>query len=140
MNRRDILASAGAAGLFAATRGLAAGEKKAAHGAGDLTHALMHCQEIGMKCLQHCVEILSSGDKSMAECTKTVRDMVTMCKATLELAAQKSAHLPKLAALCATVCDECAKACEPHKDHHSICKQCMESCRDCAKECRKVAA
>lgn len=146
MNRREVItAGAGilAAGILKSGAAFAANPKTShagAEGRTALIDAALDCIASGEICHQHCLEILGQGDKSMAECSKTVTEMLTMCRALLELAAQKSPHLPKLAAICADVCKNCEKACRQHEMHMAICKNCAESCARCAAECAKVAA
>jgi Cys-rich four helix bundle protein (predicted Tat secretion target) len=91
-------------------------------------------------CLQHCLNLMSEGDDSMAECAKTVRAMLPMCQGLQELASQSSTHLKEFAKLCSTVCRDCQKACKKHENHHEICKRCMDSCDRCAGACDKFVA
>lgn len=140
MNRREVIAAGAGvalAGMFKSGISFAAtpsGDKSA------LIDAALGCVKAGEICHQHCLELLGTGDKSMAECSKTVTEMLTFCKALVQLAAHKSEHLPKFAALCADVCKNCEKACRVHENHHVICKNCAESCARCAAECLKIAA
>ncbi len=145
MNRREVMISA--AGTIAALSFEALGETpKAAAPAGKYEYntalfaAAQDCVRAGTICLDHCVRLLSTGDKSMAECAATVRAMLPLCTATSELALQKSAHLKALAAVCAKACRDCEAACKKHAMHHAECKGCMESCAACATECEKAAA
>jgi len=143
MTRREVIAAG--AGILA-TGFLKSGISYAAKAStsGDsretLIDSALSCIKTGEICQQHCLDLLSAGDKSMADCAKSVAEMLTMCQALAELAAQKSSHLPKLAAICADVCKTCEKNCRVHEAHHAICKNCAESCARCASECLKVAA
>lgn len=105
-----------------------------------LYEAAMGCLKAGEECLDHCIRTLSTGDKSMAECAGTVRAMLPMCEAIVELTRLNSKHLKALAAVCAKVCRDCEAACKKHANHHAECKACMESCQKCAAECEKAAA
>jgi Cys-rich four helix bundle protein (predicted Tat secretion target) len=152
MNRRDVLTTA-AGSLAVLSLSALAEEAKAppaapAAAAGKpkdepvnmaLYEAALGCLKAGDICLDHCVRSLSTGDKMMAECAATVRQMLPMCKALSELTLQRSAHLKALAVVCAQVCRDCEAACKKHAGHHAECKGCLESCQRCASECEKLA-
>jgi Cys-rich four helix bundle protein (predicted Tat secretion target) len=125
--------AAALAGMFKGGIAVAAADK------GGLIDAALNCVKAGEICQQHCLELLGQGDKSMAECSKTVTEMLSFCRTLAELAAHKSDHLPKFAGLCADVCKNCEKACRVHEGHHVQCKNCAETCARCAAECAKVA-
>lgn len=105
-----------------------------------LYDAARECLRAGELCLDHCVRLLSTGDKSMAECAGTVRAMLPTCAALSQLVLLKSEHLKAFATVCATICRDCEAACKKHAGHHAECKACMESCQKCATECEKAAA
>jgi len=145
MRRREIItAGAGilSAGILSASVAQAAKTEGAAgpYDSNSLIEAASSCVKVGEVCRQHCVDLLSSGDKSLAQCLKTVNEMLTMCKALLELSAQRSSHLAKFAVICEDVCKNCEKACRVHESSHAPCKNCAESCARCGSECAKVAA
>lgn len=142
MNRREA--------LFASSALLAAGAAQAVehshHHHGD-SHPYQEvldtagaCVEKGEICLSHCITLLGQGDKTMAACAATVRDMLASCRALITLAAAESKFAPRLAALCVDVCKACEAECKKHADKHRPCKDCMQSCTDCAKACKAVAA
>lgn len=87
------------------------------------------CVHSGEACLEHCLRLLASGDASMGECAKAVREMLAVCKMTQTMAMSASAHLGQVAALCTSVCESCEAACRPHAQHHSECADCAEQCR-----------
>lgn len=149
MTRRDAVSIAAGSAAVLSLSALA--DPKAAPPAKDakaaapvvnqaLLDAAQECLRAGEACLDHCIRTLSTGDKSMAECAGTVRAMLPMCRALVDLNRLGSAHLKALAAVCAKVCRDCEKACEKHAHHHAECKACMESCQKCAAECEKAAA
>ena len=105
-----------------------------------LIDAARGCMAAGTACLNHCIKLLATGDKSMVECTGTVRQMLPLCTAIAELAQQNAPRLKELAAVCAKACRDCEAACKKHANHHAECKACMESCQKCAAECEKAAA
>jgi Cys-rich four helix bundle protein (predicted Tat secretion target) len=150
MNRREALKTTAAAGAVLSFAALAADPPKAAPAAKDATKpsgiaknqeiydAALACIKAGDECLDHCVRSLSTGDKMMAECAGTVRAMLPLCHAVVELARLDSPHLKAAAAVCAKACRDCEAACKKHSGHHAECKACMESCARCAMACEKA--
>jgi Cys-rich four helix bundle protein (predicted Tat secretion target) len=151
MNRRDAIktAAVATAALSAAAwaQGKDAAPKAEAKGATppsgiiankELYESALDCIRKGEECLDHCIRSLSTGSKMMAECAGTVRAMLPMCEALVDLATLNSSHLKALAAVCAKVCRDCEAACKKHANHHAECKACMESCARCAAACEKA--
>ena len=151
MNRRQFLGgtavSLAAAASFARAHGHHdhKGHSHAAPAAASKTYeaarkAAAHCVEAGQICLAHCIRLLSQGDTSMKDCATGVNQMLALCGALQNLAAQNSPLIPSLAKVCVEACKQCAAACKQHAGHHAECKQCYESCLACIKECEKIAA
>ena len=158
MNRRHFIQTTLAASLApAATAAVAHGDHShrgpdhahnhAGHGAAaeNARFAAVHaaalsCVGAGKNCLAHCVRLLSAGDQSMAQCAKNVNQMLALCTAVMDLAAQNSDLLPQVARACVKACEACAAACKEHINHHAECRACYESCVKCAQECGKIAA
>lgn len=99
-----------------------------------------NCMDAGEVCLAHCITLLGEGDKSMAECATNVNQMLSICRAVHDLAAQQSPYLPAMAKIAQDSCKACQDACKVHADKHQECKDCMDACEACAKECAKIAA
>ena len=157
MNRRQFISSTAAA----ATLTVAAATVRA-HGNHDHNHAAHgshampaaaasktyeavraaagHCVAAGQVCLNHCITLLSTGDTSMKDCAVAVNQMLALCGAIQNLAAQNSRLTPALAKVCVEACKQCAEACKAHAAHHAECKACYESCLNCIKACEKIAA
>lgn len=144
MNRRTLLESLAAAALMAAALPARA-EHPAGHehaGAapyGALQASAADCVAAGQRCLAHCIRLLADGDESMGACAGAVRQMLTLCSALQDLAAQGSTLTPSMAKLALRGCEDCAAACEPHAGHHAECKACMEACEACIRECKAVS-
>jgi Cys-rich four helix bundle protein (predicted Tat secretion target) len=147
MNRRELLL--GAASLVAAA---SAGNVFAAADGGHVHHhhhpdaksqalldAVADCIQRGQVCLNHCLDLLGKGEKEMADCAKSVNQMMALCGAVQQLANQSSKYLPALAKVAMDACNDCAEACKKHADKHEVCKACQDSCNACAKECKKIA-
>jgi len=144
-SRRNLLL-----GATAVTAALASGASFASsehehhhHGANsntDLIDAALDCVKKGEACNDHCIELVKSGDTSIAECLDTVSVMLPMCSTLSKLASAQSKHLAEFAKVCIAVCEDCEKECKKHEDKHAECKACMKSCGDCIKQCKKIIA
>ena len=99
----------------------------------DLLKATAACLAAGRVCLNHCINQLAAGDKTMEACAKAANQMLALCDATNNLAAQNAPLLAAVAKQCAEACKQCA-------DHHAECKACHEACLECADACNKAAA
>ena len=151
MNRRQFIGGTAAISLAAATT---LANAHGNHDHGSHSHAANstdnayeaarkaagHCVSAGQVCLTHCITLLSKGDTSMKDCAAAVNQMLALCGAMQNLAAQNSRLTPSLAKVCIEACKQCAAACQKHAVHHAECKACYESCTDCIKECEKIAA
>jgi Cys-rich four helix bundle protein (predicted Tat secretion target) len=159
MNRRELLSGMGAVGAaaIAARAALAQQDpnkqpaKQPAtgttghehhHTAGGSKHqglidSAHACMATGDACINHCLQSLGTGDKSLGECAKSVEAMLPMVTATAKLAAQDGKRLKELAAVCGKACRDCEAECKKHEQHPE-CKACGEACNKCAAECDKV--
>jgi Cys-rich four helix bundle protein (predicted Tat secretion target) len=155
MLRRTLLPVAGAATLARMPRKAAAQAAPAAapehdhahHHADDagrpykaLADSAAHCATTGQECLTHCIEMFQAGDTSLADCARSVRGLVAICRALEDLALSNSGHVPALSKVVLNVCTECEAQCRKHAAHHATCKACVDACAACADECRKVGA
>ena len=145
MDRRELLGSMGGIALAALV-----GEAQAQvvdhqhhHPAGAknqaLTDSASDCVKTGEACINHCLDLLSQGDKEMAACAKSVNEMLAVCAALQRLATVDSRFLPKYAKLADEVCEACEKECRKHENKHAECKACADSCATCLNECKKIA-
>ena len=153
MNRRQFISSTAAAATLTAVASAASAHDNHNHAAHshaapasssrvyeDARAAAGHCVAAGQVCLNHCITLLSSGDTSMKDCAVAVNQMLALCGAIQNLAAQNSRLTPALAKVCVEACKQCAEACKAHATHHAECKACYESCLNCIKACEKIAA
>jgi len=134
LNRREMLRT-GPAFFTLTSVAYAADEsapKPAAGGSSDkeevFAKALGQCVSSGNACLQHCLNLLGTGDTSLAECSKAVRDMLAVCGAEQTLVLGESPRAKTAAQLCIDVCTGCEAACRKHETRHAVCKVCAESC------------
>jgi Cys-rich four helix bundle protein (predicted Tat secretion target) len=143
MERREFVTGLGVvAAAAAASSTFAQDHSQHSHGAAPnqaLINDASQCVSAGEVCLTHCQEMLAQGDKSLADCAKSVRELVTVCGGLRSLAAQNAAILPKYAGLAADVCKGCEAQCRKHESQHAVCKACADACAACYTECKKVA-
>lgn len=138
MTRKQLIATAAATAVALKTGSLLAETPASPGPYGALADSASNCIGDGERCLQHCLELLGGGDRSMEACAKTVRDMLVTCEAMRTLANVKSPHLKKMAAVCLDACKTCQDACDKHPTH-AVCKRCGESCKKCIQEIKKIA-
>ena len=108
---------------------------------GKYSKALMsalHCKLAAQVCLSHCITEMGKGDKTLAACANSTREVLAACEAFIQIASQDSTFTKKTAVLCEEICKACAAECKKHSTHHKVCKDCMDSCLSCAKEMAKV--
>lgn len=147
MDRREMLQSAAAFTLAAVAASASAADDHShhmGHGGGSkyqpLIAATGDCIAKGEACLAHCLMLLGDGDKAMADCAKSVNQMLALCGALQKLAAQGSTLTPALAKVALDACTACEKECKKHEGKHAECKACRESCTECIKQCKALAA
>lgn len=146
MDRREALTGsvALAAAALAGTAAAAGEHDHHLHHAGgkyrQLAASAAECLHVGEECINHCLDLLSTGDKELGACAKSVNQMLAACDALVRLGAQESKYLPKMAALAGQICEDCEKECRKHEKKHAQCKACADACAACLKECKKVAA
>jgi Cys-rich four helix bundle protein (predicted Tat secretion target) len=104
---------------------------------GALVDSASDCIKKGELCISHCIDMMAGGDKTMGPCSKTVRDMLTMCETLVKLATSNSEFTKKHAALCLEVCKKCEDECRKHPKH-KVCLNCAESCKACINEMNKI--
>ncbi|HVO27002.1 MAG TPA: Csp1 family four helix bundle copper storage protein [Candidatus Margulisiibacteriota bacterium] len=90
--------------------------------------AIAQCITAGNACLDHCLAMLGSGDTSLAECSKAVRNMLAVCNATQVLVLSKPGYVKAAVQLCIDACTDCERACRKHAEHHAACKTCGDAC------------
>jgi Cys-rich four helix bundle protein (predicted Tat secretion target) len=138
MLRRDLMLEAGALLIAggALARAEAAEDPHAGHGAhgghagmeGPLLDEASDCVRVGEVCLDHCFHILATGDTSIAECGRSVNEMVAVSRALENLAAAGSPRLPGLARAAVATYEHCQAECKKHAPKHEICAKCGEAC------------
>ena len=137
MQRRELLASLGVvAAVTAVPNSAAQSPHQHSHGTAalqTLADKAGDCVSKGEVCLTHCYELLAQGDKSMASCAKSVREMLALCNALRSIASQE-------APIAQDACTRCEAECRKHEEMHAACKACAEACAACAAECKRVAA
>lgn len=144
MKRRELLVAAGGIAAAAALGKLEGTALAAEHrhdnharNAGVVDTAL-DCVKTAEACLNHCLDVLATGDTSLANCAKSVTELKIYCTALYQAGLYNSGHLKEIAAISEKVCGECEKECRKHSKHKT-CSDCADACARCIKECRKMA-
>ncbi len=147
MDRSEFIQSTAAFTLAAAAVSASAADEHAHHhdhSGGSkyqpLIAAASDCIAKGEACLAHCLVLLGDGDKTLGACAKAVNQMLALCGALQNLAAQGSTLTPALARVALDACTDCEKECKKHETKHAECKACRESCTECIKQCKAIAA
>jgi Cys-rich four helix bundle protein (predicted Tat secretion target) len=132
MQRRDLMLGAGALLVAggALARAQAAEDPHHGHGGveGPLLDEASDCVRIGEVCLDHCFRILATGDESIAECGRSVNEMVAVSRALETLAAAESPRLPAMARAAVATYEHCQAECKKHAPKHDICRKCGDAC------------
>ena len=87
MNRRQVLSGVGFLAVAATTVEKGRSQSSAGVANKALVATASDCVSKGEICLSHCLELLGTGDKSMAACSKSVNEMLAVCRAVVALAA-----------------------------------------------------
>lgn len=143
MDRRDFVLGAGL--TLAAAAATAEDHSEHQHGAAPaagnaLAHAASHCVQAADACVAHCLQMLGTGNGTLAACAQSASAVRAVCDTLAQLAVHPAPLLARYAAVAKAYCDDCAAECRPHADKHATCKACLEACDACAKECEKAAA
>lgn len=142
MDRRGILHAMAAAAVTAGAVPIFGQMEHHHHEGGAKRQALIDaaakCSSAADICVGHCLEMLAGGDKTLAACAASSREVEVVCSGLRALAAQDSAHLASYAKVAAEICKSCEAECRKHPQH-PVCKNCGDACAACAAECGKVA-
>lgn len=132
LSKRDLLAASAGGVVLAMAGGAAAAPKEHEHQHGatrsPVVDAAEKCVSTGRACVSHCLDSFKAGDNSLADCARSVEDMLPVCNAMAQLVTSGSRHAKGLGQTCAVICEDCEKACRKHEDKHAVCKQCAEAC------------
>lgn len=101
----------------------------------DLVEAALECVARGQACISHCLDLMASGDTSVAECARSVNLMTPFCDSFARFAIADSKHLKDMAKMCIKVCEDGEKVCREHEDKHVECYECAQACKNSIEEC-----
>jgi hypothetical protein len=95
--------------------------------------------ETCQRCILACEECLAAEIRtgSANRCPACCRECIALCALTLRSSLNDSPFAGRICALCADVCDDCARQCWPH--NHDHCQRCTDACTACARICRPAA-
>jgi len=96
--------------------------------------ALQHCHlTCASMAMTHCLEM--GGAHARPQHLRLMLDCAEFCAFTADALGRKSQFHNRFAALCADICETCAKDCEALGDM----EECVQACRDCARHCTAIA-
>jgi Cys-rich four helix bundle protein (predicted Tat secretion target) len=138
MNRRAFFSAAiGTAALVAGGVHALAQQSQdhSGHGAAGIQYpklasAAAECVLKGQECIDHCIGVVKAGDISIADCMKSVEELVAACNALRVLTISNSKNLRDFARAVQPICQTCETECRKH-ERHAPCKACAESCAAC---------
>jgi Cys-rich four helix bundle protein (predicted Tat secretion target) len=146
IERRDLLrVGVGLAAFATVARAADEGDKPALTAGSNqeqlaLATAIGQCITVGNACLDHCLTLLGGGDRSLAECGRSVRAMLAVCNAAAVLVSSNAGYVKSAVQLCIDACTDCERACRKHEDRHAICKTCADACAATIKAARAYLA
>ncbi|MDF2942940.1 MAG: ferredoxin [Herbinix sp.] len=100
------------------------------------------CIEACTKCAQACYKCfyacINEPDlNARKSCVSILIECAMMCQMSVSMMSMNGQFSKEHCALCARICDSCAKECNTFNDEH--CQKCAQECRSCADECRNMA-
>jgi hypothetical protein len=146
MDRRKMLASAGAVAVAGAVSSVAsAQETKVRKHASTLASMHQKCLEACQNCestcnetVNHCMTHLAKGTKEHAACAAIAMSCQEFCSLSAQIIARSCSLASAACTACAKACDACAAECEKIKTDQQM-LACAKACRDCATSCRSMA-
>lgn len=134
ITRKKLLkGSAALAVSMVAGNAYAAGGKKVNDKAKKAMNAAAECMVTARVCLDHCINEMGQGNKTLYECAKSVEEVIAGCEALISFGAIQSSQFKTMTKMCIDICNSCEKVCRKHANHHEECKSCADSCVECVK-------
>lgn len=140
ITRRDLMV-AGATVMAHAALARAADAPAAGADKGQaLSSAAADCVRSGEACMQHCLDELARGDKTLGECAQMVNQILALCRAVGPIVDANGKYVRQMAQLCADICADCEQACRKHAQHHAVCAACADACAAVVKAAKALTA
>lgn len=146
MDRRHMLASAGAVALAGVAASVSRGQERGADAKSPTGLDRMHqdCLDICQRCeatcnvtVNYCMTHLADGHKEHAACAAMALSCQDFCGLSAKVIARSSTLVPAACEACAKACEACAAECEKMKSDSQM-TACAKQCRECAASCRKM--
>jgi hypothetical protein len=107
-----------------------------------LSDDMRSCIEACLACHQTCVETVThclqrGGKHAEAQHVRLLLDCAQICATSADFMSRGSPLHQRTCAVCAEICDQCAKACEAMGEASMT--ACAEACRRCAESCRRMS-
>lgn len=94
-----------------------------------------NCHEICLDTSMQCLE--TGGKHAEAGHIRVLRECAEICQTSAYFMLIRSEFHPDICAMCATICEKCAQACERFGE--DFMKACAQACRKCADSCRRMS-
>ncbi len=102
----------------------------------DMSPCIEACSHCHATCLHtattHCLEV--GGKHVEATHFRLMMDCAEICQTSANLQLSGSSYHVALCAICADICEDCAKSCVEVGEM----EDCVQACNDCAASCRKM--
>jgi len=140
ITRRDLIAAGAVVVAQAAVASAADAPVPGSAPAQTLARAALDCVRTGEACLQHCLTLLATGDKTLGECAQMVNQMLAVCRAVGPIVDAGGKYVRPTAQLCRDVCSDCEQVCRQHAQQHTICATCADACAAAVAAAKQVIA
>lgn len=101
--------------------------------------ACADCQRACDSCSEHCLKLVTEGNKQHQQTLQTCLDCAEICAAADRIVSRSGPFSDTICRACAEACNRCAKACEQFSDDEHM-SQCAEECRKCQRACESMVS
>lgn len=96
----------------------------------------LDCHSICLNTIQYCLQ--KGGEHAEPTHLRLLQDCAQICQTSADFMLRTSGFHHETCAVCATLCDACAKSCESMGNDIQM-KACAQVCRRCAEICRSMS-
>jgi hypothetical protein len=96
------------------------------------------CHHVCMETLTHCLNM--GGQHVEPNHIRLMLDCIQICRSSADFMLRGSPFHVMTCAVCAAICEACAKDCSRFDPNDTQMQSCAMVCRNCAESCREMAA
>jgi hypothetical protein len=107
----------------------------------EMQQCIQNCSDCHTICtatVMHCLDM--GGQHAARGHITTLLDCAQICHTSADFMLRGSRLHTRTCAVCAEICDQCARECEALAGDDPMMTQCAETCRRCADSCRQMSA